>query len=69
MPFSVGSRSCVGRYFALLEAQVILAAMLRRLDLSAAPGDMKLRQLFTLASVDGIRVVPTPRASGAAAAV
>jgi cytochrome P450 len=59
----------VGRYFALLEAQVILAALLRRLDLAAAPGgDMKLRQLFTLASTSGIPIVPSARAQPASAA-
>lgn len=61
LPFSAGSRSCVGRNFALLEEKVVLAALLRRydvrtpaeqdvvpsLDLIIKPRDGKLLLRFT----------------------
>jgi hypothetical protein len=56
-------RSCIGRYFAVLEAQVLLARLLRRVTFAAAPGQppMSLVQQLTLASAAGIPVVPLAR--------
>lgn len=63
MPFSVGPRSCIGRYFAVLEAQVLLAQLLRAARFEAAPGqpEVGLVQQLTLASERGIFVVPRRR--------
>src|SRR5690606_16409253 len=36
-PFGAGPRLCIGRGFALMEAQLILAAVLRRFELSLVP--------------------------------
>ncbi|MGK3965523.1 cytochrome P450 [Sorangium sp. So ce118] len=38
MPFGIGQRQCVGKEFALLEGQLILARILQRFRLSAVPG-------------------------------
>jgi cytochrome P450 len=38
LPFGVGPRTCVGMVFALQEAAIILATLLRRFDLQLAPG-------------------------------
>uniref|UniRef100_A0A383VRC8 Cytochrome P450 n=1 Tax=Tetradesmus obliquus TaxID=3088 RepID=A0A383VRC8_TETOB len=63
MPFSAGSRSCIGRYFAMLEMQVMLAVVLRQLSFAAVGGEgsgqAAAAQSFTLKSRDGLRVVPT----------
>ena len=37
MPFSVGARSCIGQNLAMLEARVVLAALLRRYTISLPP--------------------------------
>eukprot|EP00879_Flechtneria_rotunda_P001364 GHRR01001514.1.p1 GENE.GHRR01001514.1~~GHRR01001514.1.p1 ORF type:complete len:511 (+),score=138.65 GHRR01001514.1:235-1767(+) len=58
-PFSVGPRSCIGRYFALLEMQVILGFLLRQVSLKPCPDkprEVKLLQSFTLKSKDGLFV-------------
>ncbi|KAI8475484.1 MAG: cytochrome P450 [Monoraphidium minutum] len=67
MPFGAGARSCVGRYFALLEAQVLLAQLLRRVRFEAAAGraPVAIKECFTIASDGGIYAVP--RARGATA--
>jgi cytochrome P450 len=38
MPFSGGPRACVGRRFATLETKIVLATLVRRLDLDLLPG-------------------------------
>ncbi len=38
LPFAVGPRQCIGNQFALMEAQVILAMIVRRFRLSLVPG-------------------------------
>ncbi|PQE07514.1 hypothetical protein CJF30_00007251 [Rutstroemia sp. NJR-2017a BBW] len=38
MPFSTGSRNCIGQQFALRELRLILATMIRRFDLTLVPG-------------------------------
>ncbi|GBF94619.1 cytochrome P450 [Raphidocelis subcapitata] len=66
MPFSVGPRSCIGRYFALLEAQVLLAQLVRRVGFGpAARPPISLVQQLTLASEGGIYAVPRARAASA----
>ncbi|MFT4979407.1 MAG: cytochrome P450, partial [Myxococcota bacterium] len=38
LPFGGGRRKCIGSHFALLESRIVLASLLRRLDLSLLPG-------------------------------
>ncbi|HEX2034302.1 MAG TPA: cytochrome P450, partial [Chloroflexota bacterium] len=47
-PFGNGQRSCIGRPFALQEATLLLAMMLRRFDLTAADPDYMLEIKETL---------------------
>ncbi|WP_068426999.1 bifunctional cytochrome P450/NADPH--P450 reductase [Piscicoccus intestinalis] len=49
-PFGNGQRSCIGRGFALQEAQLVLALMLQRFDLDwADPGyELKVKETLTL---------------------
>ncbi|KAI8466592.1 MAG: cytochrome P450 [Monoraphidium minutum] len=60
MPFTVGPRSCIGRYFAQLELNVLLAVLLTRVSFAPAPGfQAESRANFTLSSKDGVMLVPS----------
>lgn len=63
MPFTAGPRACIGKFFALVELQVLLAVILRRTHFAAAPRNEAARawQNLTLTCSDGARVIPTPR--------
>jgi len=55
LPFSVGSRVCIGNHFALMEAHLILAAITRRLRFSLERTEPAgLEQLVTLRPKDGL---------------
>ncbi|MFD0206110.1 MULTISPECIES: cytochrome P450 [Saccharothrix] len=60
-PFGTGERACIGRQFAVHEATLALATVLRRYDL-VAPGDYELRvaEMLTL-KPDGFTVTPRRR--------
>ncbi|KAJ9518477.1 hypothetical protein QJQ45_018479 [Haematococcus lacustris] len=65
MPFSTGGRACIGRYMAVLEAQVVLAVLLQRLELSPPKGgapEVSVKQAFTLKSSQGVPVSVKPLA-------
>ncbi|KAI8065565.1 cytochrome P450 [Gongronella butleri] len=51
-PFSIGSRNCIGRQFALQEMRLVLATLVQRYELKPIPVEMDhakdLRQYFTL---------------------
>ena len=46
LPFSAGRRNCIGQKFALLEAKIILAAMVRALHWAPPGGSMVGRQVI-----------------------
>jgi cytochrome P450/NADPH-cytochrome P450 reductase len=60
-PFGHGSRACIGRQFALMEARLALALILARFDLEPEPGyTLKIRETLTL-KPDGLRMKVRPR--------
>jgi cytochrome P450 len=57
IPFGAGSRACVGRHFAILEAILCMAALLRRFKLSlVSPRTVRLHPRITLAPARPIQV-------------
>jgi cytochrome P450 len=48
LPFGAGPRVCIGSHFALLEAQLALATMVRRVRLHSLPGHVDPEPLVTL---------------------
>jgi cytochrome P450 len=57
LPFGAGPRACIGREFALMEAQLALAMLLQRFSLSAVPGRRPTAQArMTLRPEGGVQV-------------
>lgn len=69
-PFGNGQRSCIGRGFALQEAQLVLAMVLQRFDMTLAdPGyEVRVKETLTL-KPEGLRVRFTPRPGRRAAEI
>jgi cytochrome P450/predicted unusual protein kinase regulating ubiquinone biosynthesis (AarF/ABC1/UbiB family) len=65
LPFGGGVRRCVGMAFALVEMKIVLAAVLSRVELRAAPGYQVrvVRRSVTLAPSEGMPVVVERRAA------
>jgi cytochrome P450/NADPH-cytochrome P450 reductase len=64
LPFGVGQRSCIGRFFALQEASIVLATVLHRLSLSGDPAyTLRVKETLTL-KPEGFLVRGTPLARG-----
>ena len=60
-PFAGGPRQCIGDSFAMMEAQLVLATILRRVKLSVAPWQrVQLDPLVTLRPKFGMAMVPAP---------
>ncbi|MGC8486826.1 MAG: cytochrome P450, partial [Clostridia bacterium] len=58
MPFGAGPRMCIGRAFALMEMQIVVATVLQRYRLHPVPGHQVLPEpLVTLRPKSGVRVV------------
>jgi cytochrome P450 len=60
-PFGGGPRGCVGEHFAMLEATILLVALLRRHTVTAEPGTLHVRPGVTLHPVGTVPAVLTPR--------
>jgi cytochrome P450 len=59
-PFGGGARQCIGDSFAMMEAQLILATVLRRVKLSLAPWQrVEPEPLVTLRPRDGMTMIPS----------
>ncbi|MGQ9902933.1 MAG: cytochrome P450 [Anaerolineae bacterium] len=57
IPFAAGPRVCIGNAFALMEARLILAAIVQRFELELAPGQsIQPEPLVTLRPNPGVRV-------------
>src|SRR2546422_1792028 len=65
LPFGGGTRRCLGMAFALYEMKVVLAEVLRRVDLVRAPGYRMrtVRRAITFAPSEGMPVVVEKRAA------
>jgi cytochrome P450 len=62
MPFGAGARACIGKVFAMVEAQLLLATIAQRFRLELAPGqDIRPFPRITLAAKPGIRTIVRPR--------
>lgn len=62
LPFGAGPRVCIGNHFALVEAQLILAAWAQRFHFRLAqPAPVELEPLMTLRPKGGVWVEPVPR--------
>lgn len=61
-PFGAGSRICLGKHFALLEATIALAEIARRYRLCLAPGQqVKVAWSGTLRPEGDVMMLPVPR--------
>jgi cytochrome P450 len=61
-PFGAGPRACIGRHFAMVEAQLILATIARSYRVELIPGqDVRLHARVTLGPNRPIRVKLVPR--------
>lgn len=62
LPFSLGPRNCIGQNFALMEAKVILAKLVKSFDFVLDPTqNFGVRQKTTLTPFDGARCTILPR--------
>lgn len=57
LPFGAGPRICIGQQFALMEMQLVLAALLKRFTIETDPAhDAKMFPLITLKPTNGIKM-------------
>ncbi|MFH8562821.1 cytochrome P450 [Streptomyces sp. NPDC017988] len=65
VPFGLGPRSCEGAGLAMVEAQLVLAVLLRRFRFRPAPGhEVAPVERFVLWAADDIRMIVEPRRPG-----
>jgi cytochrome P450 len=64
MPFGAGPRICIGNQFALMEGQLVLAALAQRVTFALAPGqEVVPAPLFVVRQKNGCRVIVHRRAA------
>ncbi|KAJ8030551.1 Cytochrome P450 4V2 [Holothuria leucospilota] len=63
IPFSAGHRNCIGQKFAIMEQKVILATILRKVEIKSLQeiAEMRFAAELVLRSVDGVKVTFTRR--------
>jgi cytochrome P450 len=62
LPFGGGPRICIGQHFALVEATLVLATLLREVRLEVVPGfTVEPEALVTLRPRHGLLAIPRPR--------
>lgn len=63
LPFSAGSRNCIGLKFAQMEVKVIVLKILRAFEIRSVQSEEQLRLIseLVLLNKDGIRLSITPR--------
>lgn len=67
-PFSLGGRNCIGQYFATIEAEMIVAAIVRSFRIEIAPSQTDIEHTFTAAvtmkSKPRLKIAVFPRIVG-----
>jgi cytochrome P450 len=62
LPFGGGPRVCIGQHFALVEATLVLATLIREVRLEVVPGfTVEPEALVTLRPRHGLLAIPRPR--------
>mmetsp|Transcript_5958 Transcript_5958/g.15082 ORF Transcript_5958/g.15082 Transcript_5958/m.15082 type:complete len:529 (-) Transcript_5958:210-1796(-) len=62
VPFGGGSRICIGKYFAIMEGQVLAAQVLKKAAFEPVPGfEPDVKSMMTLTSTNGIWLKAVPR--------
>jgi cytochrome P450 len=57
LPFGAGPRICIGQQFALMEMQLVLAALVKRFDFVREPGyNVGMHPQIVLKSTNGIKL-------------
>lgn len=66
LPFGVGPRACIGKVFAMIEAQLLLALLVQRFHFELVPNqDVQVLPRVTLRPRNGLKMVPKPRVARA----
>jgi cytochrome P450 len=64
LPFSKGKRDCLGKYFAMIEAKLAVAALVQRYDMRCQDEDEKIGTRITSYPMRGAKVKVTLRSAG-----